>query len=224
MLPLTQINSIALTVALPYIAPHQDDPWMMRHLVRKMIVTIGVLTTAPTIFVFLQREWLVHVLLGPGWQPVAELLLVLVPLGLFQAFVSPIGLTFQVSGQTRLYFFVGTFHTALNVLSFVVGVSIGNLQAVVIAYAVATLIASPLGVYLGMRSIGSGLRDWALWCGPSLLCLPICWLAHYLINVENSSPSGIALDGLIVVTVCAFTGYWTIKQAWGEKRDRTVEL
>jgi O-antigen/teichoic acid export membrane protein len=222
MLPLTQINSIALTVALPYLAPHQDDPWMMRHLMRKLIVTIGVLTTAPMIFVFLQRDLLVHLLFGPGWQSVAQLLSVFVPLGLFQTFVSPIGLTFQVSGQTRLYFFVGTFHTAINVLSFVVGIWIGNLHAVVIAYTIATLVASPFGVYLGMRTFGSGLWDWATWCLPFLLCLPICWLAHFWIVADYPTAVGIALDGFIVVTVCGIAGYWTTKKAWGEQREGSI--
>jgi O-antigen/teichoic acid export membrane protein len=217
MLPLTQINAIALTVALPYLSPHQDDPVAMRDLMRKMIVSIGLLTTAPTVFLYLQSDLLVEIFLGPGWQAVSALLYILVPLGLFQTFVSPIGLTFQVSGETRLYFFVGSFHTVINLIAFVIGVFLGDLHSVVVAYTIATLVASPVGVYLGMRSIGSSIWDWAAWCSPSLFCLPVCWVAHRLVGIDASSFSSMAVDGLIALLVCGIVGLWTVRQAWSPK-------
>ncbi len=214
MLPLSQITSIAITVALPYMAPHQDDHERLRLLIRRLLVVIGALTTAPITFVWLQRYFLVDLLLGTGWARVGDLLTVLLPLSLFQVFVNPLGLCFQISGRTRQFFVIGVFNTLVLLTGFVIGVWLGTVDDVVNAYACAVLVASPVGVHYGLIAIGSGLKDWCVWCIPYFLCLPACWLVHHTFGVTDGTADGVTTDALLSLAAGAVAAYATTRAAW----------
>ncbi len=155
--------------------------------------------------------------LGPGWERVGDLLLVLVPIGLFQTFVNPIGLCFQVTGKTRLFFAIGVAQTVATVLSFVIGVSMGSIDAVVAAYAIATLLISPLGMSYGLGTIGSGMRQWFLWCGPYLACLPLCWVANQSLNRSSTAIASVAIDALLIAVATGAVSVLMIRLAWNRE-------
>lgn len=214
MLPLSQINSIAITVALPYMSPHQDDQARLRVSMHRLLVLVGAFATTPVIFVWLQRYRLVDLFLGDGWERVGDLLFVLVPLSLFQVFVNPIGLCFQVSGQTRAFFKVGMFQTLATILSFVVGVWLGSLDDVVVCYTIAILVASPVGVSIGLRSVGSGLGEWFLWCSPYLLALPACWFLHEWLGGSGEALVSVAIDAAIAAIGGGVASWVAVRAAW----------
>lgn len=208
MLPLSQINATAHTVALPYLSPHQDSPLMLRQSMRKIFVIIAMLTTVPMIWVWVERDLVVDVVLGPKWGEVGDLLLVLAPLGAFQALVNPIGLCFQVSGKTNRLFQVGMVQTAVTVVGFAVGVWMGSLMSVVTCYAVSNLIVLPLTVGSAMKTIGASLTDWLVWVFPFLALLPLCYGASMLVPPMQSVV-------LHAVTTCSVTGILgAIVYAW----------
>lgn len=204
MLPLSQINATAQTVALPYLSPHQDDPAKLRKSMRSIMVIVGMLTTLPTIWVWLERELLVSVMLGDGWGEVADLLVVFAPLAVLQALVNPIGMCFLVTGKTKRLFLIGTVHTAATVVSFVAGVWMGTLDSVVICYAIANLCMVPIMVGSGMRTIGGTLRQWVSWCVPFFVCLPICWAAQRITPVAGSAWLEAGKTLVLTTVVCSF--------------------
>ncbi len=223
-LPLTQLNSIAITVALPYLAPHQDDHPKLRSSMRQLLTLLGAMATGPMIFVWLQSYLVVDLVLGKGWERVGELLLVLVPLGVYQMFESPIGLCFQISGKTRLYFWIGLLRTAGSLMSFVVGVWIGSIDAVVWSYTVSTILLAPISLSCGLRTIGCGLRDFAGWCSPFLICFPLCWLARQSYVGHASETGAIAADLLTVTLICGFVSWLTLYAAWNEVPGRSSRI
>lgn len=207
VLPLSQINVTAHTVALPYLAPHQDDPKKLCESMRGLTVVVGMLTTLPMIWIWLERDFLIDLVLGQQWSGVADLLLVLAPLGILQTLVNPIGLCFQVSGKTKRFFVVGLVHTFAIVLSFVIGVWLGTLQWVVTCYAIANLIMVPISVGTGLHTIGGHLRDWLLWCSPFFGCLVACWHVHqWLPSIDSDWMQLMAT--LVVTCLTALPFYW----------------
>lgn len=187
MMPLSQVNATAQTVALPYLAPHQDNPERLRSSIRALTVLIGMLTTLPMIWIWLEREFLVGLLLGEGWGGVAELLVVLAPLAILQTLVNPIGLCYQVRGETNRLFRIGLIHTAVTLLGFAIGIASGSLSGVVIAYAISNVLVAPLSVGQGLETVGGRFRDWLAWTAPLLACLPVCWIATRAIPVVGST-------------------------------------
>ncbi len=175
MLPLSQINATAQTVALPYLAPHQHDPARLQKSLHQITVVIAMLTTLPMIWIWLERDLVVNLVLGSQWARVADLLAILAPLAVLQALVNPIGLCYQISGQTKKYFVIGLIHTVVTVLSFVVGVWIGTIDAVAYCYAIANIIIVPISVGTGLGTIAGRLNDWIRWCLPFFCCLPLCY-------------------------------------------------
>lgn len=185
MLPLSQVNAIAHTVALPYLSPQQDDLPSLRASLRKIFLVIGSLTTIPMMLVWLEREFLVRLFLGPGWDRVGDLIVVLAPLGLLQSLVNPVGLCYQITGKTRTFFIVGLISTIASLLSFCLGVAMGSIDHVVAYYAVANLVVIPISVGYGMKAIGATLWDWLRWTLPFYLVVPLCWIGSHMLPMPT---------------------------------------
>ncbi len=213
-LPATQINAIAMTVALPYLAPHQDNQAKLRSSMRRLLTLLGMIGTAPMILVWLQSYQVVEIVLGNGWERVGDLLLILVPLGVYQMLDSPVGLCYQISGRTRMYFAIGLSRTLTSLVSFVIGVWIGSIDAVVWSYTVATILFGPIAISCGLWTIGARFRDWLRWCSPFLLCFPLCWLARQTYAGAVGQWGLLAADLCVVTLICGIVSWFAFKVAW----------
>lgn len=81
----------------------------------------------------------VHTVFGSRWTAVIPLLMILIPVGLFQSISSTVGILYQIMGKTDLMFKWIVPATALGVLSFLIGVHWG-VYGVVVCYAIANAI------------------------------------------------------------------------------------
>ena len=206
MLPLAQINATAHLVALPYLSPYQDDIPRLRKSLRQIVVVIGMLTTLPMICVWLERHFIVELILGPQWNRVADLLMVLAPLAILQALVNPTGLCYQVTGRTKTLFAIGLVQTIVTVCGFVVGVWIGSIDAVVACYATINVVVLPFTIGIAMNTISDTFTGWLRCCLPFIGCIPVCWVATTIIP-NNSNPWLQALITIIASAACCLPLY-----------------
>jgi PST family polysaccharide transporter len=207
MLPMSQVNATAYAVALPYLAPLRQDLPKLRVAMRKVVTLIGMVTTIPMICIWLERDLLVLWFLGDGWQPVAELLLVLAPLAIIQSLISPIGMGFQISGETRKFFAIGLCSTLITLIAFAIGIFLGTLHWVVLCYAIATVAMIPITIGQGMKTIGGRTRDWIQWVAPFFLCVPACWAIDIMSSSFEPSVQRFTVSTVTSLAVCASL-YW----------------
>lgn len=206
MLPLSQIVATAQLVALPYLSPHQDDPERLRVSMRQITVVIGMLATLPMTWIWLERDLIVRVALGEDWAQVGDLLAVLAPVAVLQALINPIGLCYQVTGETKKFFAIGMVHTLSVVCSFALGVWLGSIEWVVICYAVANIAMVPISVITGLGTIGGRLRDWLTWSSPFFVCLGLSWMAVNLMPIVDSDWGQASLT-LVATSFVSLPGY-----------------
>lgn len=219
MLPITQINSLLQVVLMPYMAPHQNDHVKMRRMLGTALQMIGLIITPPMTFLWLARSPVIRIYLGPGWDPAAELLGIFALIGILQAFINPLGIIYQVSGQTRRFFVVGVINTAVVALSFVVGISWG-IRGVAIAYLWANLVMLYPLVTTAYRIMGAGFREWLNFVWPFGLIPPISLLMKMLLasalvrDMELMSSAAAVTVTSLVIYATMFRP--TIRSIWSE--------
>lgn len=214
MMPLSQITVTAHTVALPYMAPHQGNAEKLNQLMRNVIILVGMVTTLPMTWIWLEREFLVDLVLGKEWSETADLLVVFAPLAVLQALVNPIGLCFHVSGKTKTLFAVGIVNTLVMLISFALGVATGSLIGFACCYLVANVIMAPVMVTTGMRTIGGTFFSWFKWCLPFFAVMGGSWIIHSLRH-SLESPSANALMTVVITCLVMLPVYAAILSRMG---------
>jgi PST family polysaccharide transporter len=217
-LPLTQINSIAGTVALPYLAPLQNDHAQLRLAIRRLLGVLGLITTGPMLLVWLQRTLVIETVFGPTWHEVADLLFILIPIGLLQVFVNPIGLCYQISGHTNRYFKLSLIQTILTLAAFAYGVWLGTLMEIVVCYALIQALSSPITLSGGLRSIGSSLGEWLVWCFPFFMTLPVAYGMHVALVTDSTKQFGFEIDIIIALGLGLIAGVWSLPREFWRHR------
>lgn len=134
----------------------------------------------------------VLVWMGSKWLPVATLIAILAPVGIFQAVGTTAGQIYMATGRTDLMFRWGLFASPVTVLSFVVGLPWG-VKGVGISYAISTaLIAYPLFL-IPSRLIGLSLLE--LWRAVQPIALATGCMFVVVVPIEwltrSMSPIGI---------------------------------
>lgn len=219
MLPITQINSIFQLVLMPYLAPHQNDQLTMRRMLGTALQMIGLIITPPMTFLWLARSPVIKIYLGPGWDPAAELLGIFALIGILQAFINPLGIIYQVSGQTRRFFVIGVLNTAVVAASFVVGIAWG-IRGVAVAYLWANIIMLYPLVTAAYRIMGAGFGEWFKFVWPFGLIPPISLLLKMLLastliqDIElMSSAIAVTMTSLLIYATMLRP---TLKNIWSE--------
>lgn len=160
MLPITEVNRTVVNLVLPYLAPLQDRPAVVRRKLLLTIQLIGLIVTVPMTILWLCRDYIILVYLGEGWSSVADILGVFALVGLLQAVVNPLGVAYQVSGKTGVLFRMGLWNTGVTIAGAIVGVQFGVI-GVVVAYAATNVIMLYPNVAVSLSVLEGGFGDWA---------------------------------------------------------------
>lgn len=154
--PVSQVAGVIGRVALPVLATVQDDPPRLRAWYLKAVGAIAAATFPATLGVLAVRHELLAVL-GAKWAAAAILIVLLVPVGLVQALLAPLGNLYQVRGRTDLMLRVGAASAAVLVAALAVGVR-WNAAGVAAAYSLAmAAMAAPILV-VPLRLVGLPAR------------------------------------------------------------------
>jgi len=203
MMPLSQITVTAHTVALPYMAPHQDDHTKLQQAMKIVTTVVGLLVTLPMCWLWLERDFAVTLMLGESWLPVADLLMLFCPLAVLQTLVNPIGLCFHVTGASSKLFQLGLVNTSVMMVGFISGIILGSIREVAACYLVANLLMAPVMVGFGMRLISGSFLQWLRWSLPFLATVAICFGIGRMRQISESSSLNAAETLLLVVFAAA---------------------
>ena len=202
-LPTSAINAAFQSLLLPYLAPHQSDrEKLLKHFLSSL-QTLGLITIPAMTFIWLVRFEIVELYFGRGWEDCAELLTVLMPIGMLQTLLSPLGLCYQIAGKTGTLFKLGLFNTAITTTGFIIGIQYDLTTFVWIYAFVNVILIYPIAT-VGIGTIGGKFMDWFLAIGP-LIAVPFVAFGLH-VAAERLVASGSVVDhrvigALLVVTI-----------------------
>lgn len=137
--PLQNISSVVGRALFPVFSRLQADHGELS-VVYIQATTAVVFVTAPLMFgFFVLRDPLILVALGSEWQPVADVLAWLIPVGLMQSVAATVGSLYLATGRTDVMFKWGILAGLLIVPAFVVGLQWG-ITGVAAAYGAVSLL------------------------------------------------------------------------------------
>ena len=203
--PLQNISSVVGRVFFPVFSLMQADQGRLAGVYVRGTAAIT-LITAPLMFgFFVLREPFVAVALGERWQPVADVLAWLVPVGLLQSIGTSVGTLYLATGRTDVMFKFGVGAGLLVIPAFVIGLQWG-ITGVAAAYAAASLLLLFPGLAIPYRLVGLRVGDVLLRIMPSIAtavvmalavaALAVAWPA----NMDNQLPRLILLVAVGIVT------------------------
>lgn len=188
--PMRHIVAILQRIILPVFSRVQDDTARLRHI--HLTVTHGIcLIVAPMIVLMtmLSTE-LVALVLGPGWEPVAGLLVYLAIAGGVQSVGGSNRTLLVARNRAGLTFRLNATAAALVVLAQLVGVRFG-LEAVAMAEAAAVIAVEAVFWSVGFRLIGQSLARVGAALAPPLASAALMALTVHLVR-PLAGPSPIA--------------------------------
>ncbi|MBV8866683.1 MAG: MOP flippase family protein, partial [Acidobacteriaceae bacterium] len=142
--PVQNVAQLLGRVLFPAFSEIQHDRPRFRRAYARSCAIIALISFPLLAGVAALAKPFVLVWMGPKWLPVAALIAILAPVGMFQAVGTTVGQIYMATGRTDLMFRWGLFASPITVLSFVVGLPWG-VKGVAISYAVSTvLIAYPV--------------------------------------------------------------------------------
>ena len=166
--PLQNISSVVGRALFPVFSGMQADPHRLAEAYIRATAAIT-LITAPLMFgFFVLREPFILVALGERWQPVADVLAWLIPVGLLQSIGTSVGTLYLATGRTDVMFKWGIAAALLVLPAFVIGLHWG-ITGVAAAYAVASLLLFWPGLAIPFRWVGLRVSTVLLRIMPSIV-------------------------------------------------------
>ncbi len=152
MLPISKINGPMGAVAVPALSRLLDHPHKYRNYYLGMLEKLALITLPAAALMCFAADWIVPVLLGPGWEEAIPILRVLAVAGFFQAIANTYRWLFNSQGRGKEQLFWGLCICPLTLLlSFLIGLPWGALGVAIFSTLVWVLIITPHGTYLVTR-------------------------------------------------------------------------
>lgn len=170
LVPLTQISEVIGAVMWPSLARIQHSTARVRSVVERAIGVLALIMGPLSIGAFLLADQLLLVVLGPKWTPAVAVFRILALAGLLQSIASVGGWVFQSQGRTDLMFRWQAVRGVLVVLSFVMGIVLGSIEAVAACYLLVSCLAFPFDLAIPGRLVNLSLRAVLTSTWPALAC------------------------------------------------------
>lgn len=190
-LPLENIRSPLLSVAIPALSQLQDAPGRYRNYYKKLLLILSLINMPIVAFLFVCSESVVYLLGGDRWVAMNDIFKVFAIASFIQPVSGTRGLIFVSLGQTRRYLRWGIFNSIFIVTFFIIGLQWGAL-GVATAYTIAVYVILLPGLWYCFRFTHVSIGDFfnAIWRSITasfimatviFLCLPlIIEQAHYI--------------------------------------------
>jgi O-antigen/teichoic acid export membrane protein len=221
MLPLRQLNTPIMRVAVPTLAGLRGEPARFRAYFRSALVGLAVIGMPVVVVLAVLSREIVDVLLGRQYSGTAPIFQVLAIAGVAQIVSNPSGWLFVASGRTRQMAHWGMINSPLIVVAFLIGLPDGAL-GVARAYAVATLVLMVPGFWLATRGTPVSMIDIgaAVW-RPAVLAGGVfaASLATHAATTQLPDVARIA-----IVSAAAVAAWFAGLAAWGGLRRDVMAL
>lgn len=185
--PLESVSRVIGRVMFPYLSRLQHDDARFGRVYLRWVEAIAFVTFPLMLGLLAVAEPLVHAILGPAWDPLVPLLLILAPAGMLQSVVGTVGAIYKAKGAARRLFRFGLVASSVAVVCFAAGIPWG-VQGVAAGATAATLLMAWPNFRLAFELIGLRVTELlrVLWLpGVSAVAM----LAAMLLARRSVAPS-----------------------------------
>jgi PST family polysaccharide transporter len=134
LLPLTQVITPLSSVGIPTLSRLASDPERYRRAYKRLLEQISLVTMPMVVYLTVCADWIVTVVLGPGWEDVVPIFRVLGIAALFQPVSAAAGWLMISQGRVRQLWHWAWIHGVPAVACFFIGLPWGPL-GIAAAYA-----------------------------------------------------------------------------------------
>ncbi len=137
--PLQNISRVLLRILFPAFSTIQNDNNKFKRVYLKTIFFIALVSFPIMAGLVATADLLVAVLFGDKWFGLAQILMILAPVGIIQSIGTTNGSIFMAKGNTRLLLRVGIFSTVVTIAFFVGGLFWG-VEGVAFSYLLSNIV------------------------------------------------------------------------------------
>lgn len=193
MLPIRNISGVISRIMFPSFSILQDDIPQIRIIYLKAIRLIAFITFPMMTGLAILAEPFVLVAFGKDWVEMIPIISLLSILGAVQSILTLNGAIYNSLGKSYIAFRITIIMSVIYVTSFVVGIILGGLIGLVIAYSITGLITSIPNFYIAGKQIKVSILDMLKNLSNAFICsgsmaAGIIIFKMYIINPVNLSP------------------------------------
>src|SRR5213082_2130820 len=229
-MPMAQINSPLLAVAVPALSRLTDAPERYRTSYLRVLEKIAMVTMPGVVFMIATSDWLVLFLLGPQWRDTGRIFMLLGVAAIIQPATRTVFWLFTTQGRAREMFLWGIMSSVIAVTSIVAGLPWGAIGVAAAYAATDLLITTPLLFWFAGRRGPVKTSDFYVTIAPAF-CASLCSLAAMLALrpwLAASSMLPLRLLGAFaitaVVSVAVFAALPAGRQAMQSFKEMTFML
>ncbi len=211
MLPLRSISGVIAKVMFPSFSHLQDDILQIRGIYLKSTKLIAFITFPMMTGLAILAKPFVLVAFGENWVEMIPIISILALLGAIQSILSLNGVIYNSLGKSHIAFRVSIGMSIINITAFIIGLKLGGLIGLVIAYALAGILTTLPNFYMAGKQIRVSILDMlknlsnAFFCAGSMAA-GIIILKTYIINPIGLSP----VFNLIILSIFGAALYFFI--------------
>lgn len=185
MKPLRQISWTIGRVLFPAFSDIQDDKKRVRSAYIKVIRSISLITFPMMIGLMIVAKEFILTCYGIKWEPVVVPLQLLCINGALQSIGTTVGTVFNSQGRPDINLKWGIFASTVYIIAFWVGIKVGGLIGLVIAYVSVGILMWPLIHYIANRLISLNMRNFFNALLPATVCSVLMAVVLLLFKLIN---------------------------------------
>jgi O-antigen/teichoic acid export membrane protein len=221
LLPLTQIVGVIGPVMFPALSSIQDDKARVRRAFLRVITLLTFVTFPMMLGLVVVAKPFVLGLYGDRWGGMIPIVQILAFVGVTQTLCNPTGWIYTSQGRTDWMFWWGLGGSGFLILCIIVGMALGTLKAVAMAYLVGNLIITGPCIAIPGRLIGMTLiHVWRAIKGNFYCALAMAAAVWCAGAVMPSST--IQLVRLVLLVTVGALAYGIL--VWGSRQPALAEL
>ncbi len=203
LLPLRNISRVIGRVMFPSFSRLQNDIDQIRSIYMKATKLIAFITFPLMAGLALLAEPFVLVAFGKNWMEMVPIISILSLLGATQSILTLNGTIYNSLGKSYIAFRISIIMSIMNVIGFIIGIKLGGLKGLVIAYAIVGFITAIPNFYIAGKQIGVSILAMFKNFSNSLICTIIMALCIFILKPILESATLLPIFNLLILS---FTG------------------
>lgn len=192
LLPIRNISNVIGKVMFPSFSRLQNDIDQIKTIYLKSTKLIAFITFPMMAGLALLAKPFVLVAFGQNWIEMIPIISILSLLGAVQSILTLNGSIYNSLGKSYIAFRISIIMSVINIIGFIIGLKLGGLKGLVIAYALLGFITAIPNFYIAGKQINVSILDLIKNLSNSLFCTLIMafsiLILKFFLNTENLLP------------------------------------
>jgi len=183
LLPITHVIGLVSNVIFPAFSSIQEDKNRIKNIYLNVIQVLSFITFPMMIGLIAAAENFILGIFGTKWADVIPVIQILAIIGVTQTLVNPTGWIYTSQGKTKLMFWWGLFASTGVIIAIVIGVIIGSIYSVAMAYLIINLILIYPAIAIPCKLIDLKFREVVMNVFPVLLISSVMAAVIFLLGI-----------------------------------------